>query len=478
MIDLQCPQCGKQLAIPEQYAGQRGRCNGCGGDIVVPVLQAGPPPLNAVDPPVDAAPPVAYAGFWRRAVAYLIDMAVLSVPNLLGAFLIVLPITNYLNGIIAQRILPEYQLLVSSSAQGGISFALFFLIAWPYFAVMESSRLQASLGKMAVGISVATTSGSRISVLRAIWRYFMKLFSGLLLSIGYFMAAFTSKKQALHDKASKTLVIISVPKPALWARLTVVGVSVVLLIVSSVAGVLAANAIDSTATPLGLRTAALPDNTPKVQNPQRSGAQGQTTAGQRRQAASTEAFRQQQSAPTEDAPPAAQGPAPVSGTPMPITKENLTVLAHILEREAKKMQDEVDEYFVNNPTSVSEQQRMALLSQAGGNFFQRGFVDPIKEANYDPAATLQKFAEVAYVQLSGTGVATELAEGAMGLVVMILPYKDILYSQGLISAENLDALNQVQNLVPALGAQQGPSAQGSSVDEIRRQRERAKRQGL
>jgi len=449
MIQVQCSQCGKQLAIPEQYAGQRGRCNGCGSEIIVPVLQAGPPPLNAAEQPV-TVPPIVYAGFWRRVLAYVIDMCVLSVPNVLAVFLIAVPIMNYLNEIIAKRIMAEYQLLVSSAAEGGISFALFFLIAWPYFSVMESSKLQGTLGKMAVGISVTTTSGSRISVLRSIWRYFMKLFSGILLSIGYIMAAFTAKKQALHDKAARTLVVVSSPKPVLWARLTAAGVGVVLLLASSAAGILAANMVDSTTTPLGVRTAARSNEAPEAQEPTKhSGAQGRSTAGLHRQmVAATEGRAQQQSAPPEDTPPAAQGPAPVSGTPMPLTKDNLAVLIQLLEQEFKKMNDTVEEYFANNPTSTSEQQRIAILSQAVGNVFQRGFVDPIKEANYDPAATLQKLAEVAYVQLSGTGVATELGAGAMGLVVMMLPFKDILYSQGLISAENLDALNQVQNLVP------------------------------
>jgi len=296
MINVQCPQCGKQLAIPEQYAGQRGRCNGCGSEIIVPLLQAGPPPLNAAEPPV-AAPPVAYAGFWRRVLAYMIDMCVLSVPNFLVAFFVVVPLMNYLNGVIASRIMPEYQVLVSGAAESGIYTTMLFLIAWPYFAAMEGSRLRATLGKMAVGISVVTTSGTRISVLRAIWRYFMKLFSGLLLSIGYFMVAFTSKKQGLHDKASRTLVIVTAPKPALWARLAVVGVSVALLVVSSVVGVLAANAIDSTTT--GKQTASVD----RTENASANTMRGDDTA----QAA---------------VPDQTDLTPPVTGTPLPLTLMN------------------------------------------------------------------------------------------------------------------------------------------------------------
>jgi len=36
MIELDCPHCGKHLSIAEQYAGQTGSCQGCGGAITVP----------------------------------------------------------------------------------------------------------------------------------------------------------------------------------------------------------------------------------------------------------------------------------------------------------------------------------------------------------------------------------------------------------------------------------------------------------
>ena len=36
MIEMKCPHCRKTLIIPAQYAGQSGKCNGCGGQIIVP----------------------------------------------------------------------------------------------------------------------------------------------------------------------------------------------------------------------------------------------------------------------------------------------------------------------------------------------------------------------------------------------------------------------------------------------------------
>ena len=80
-------------------------------------------------------------------------------------------------------------------------------INWLYYALMESSKYQATLGKMAVGARVTDLEGNRISFARATGRYFAKIISGMILMIGYIMAGFTEKKQALHDMIANTLVI-------------------------------------------------------------------------------------------------------------------------------------------------------------------------------------------------------------------------------------------------------------------------------
>ena len=72
---------------------------------------------------------------------------------------------------------------------------------------MQSSSRQATLGKMALGIKVTSLDGERISFLRATGRYFATILSSLLLMIGYIMAAFTQRKQALHDMIASTLVV-------------------------------------------------------------------------------------------------------------------------------------------------------------------------------------------------------------------------------------------------------------------------------
>ena len=81
------------------------------------------------------------------------------------------------------------------------------VIWWLYYAIMESSERQATLGKMAVQIKVVDRRGGRISFARATGRHFAKLLSGLILFFGYLMAGFTSRKQALHDMVASCLVV-------------------------------------------------------------------------------------------------------------------------------------------------------------------------------------------------------------------------------------------------------------------------------
>jgi uncharacterized RDD family membrane protein YckC len=81
------------------------------------------------------------------------------------------------------------------------------VISWLYFALMESSKIQGTLGKMLLKIKVTDYDGNRISFARATGRYFGKIISGMIMMIGYIMAGFTEKKQALHDILASCYVI-------------------------------------------------------------------------------------------------------------------------------------------------------------------------------------------------------------------------------------------------------------------------------
>jgi uncharacterized RDD family membrane protein YckC len=82
------------------------------------------------------------------------------------------------------------------------------IIHWLYFAGMESSARQGTIGKSVMSLRVSDLDGKRISFGHATGRFFAKIVSGMIpFLIGYLMAAFTEKKQALHDLIAGTLVL-------------------------------------------------------------------------------------------------------------------------------------------------------------------------------------------------------------------------------------------------------------------------------
>jgi uncharacterized RDD family membrane protein YckC len=122
---------------------------------------------------------VEYAGLWRRFAAALIDGSLLAI---VGAIL---------------------RATLSTTAY----FVVDTVIGWLYFAAMERSARQATLGKRALGIVATDLGGRRISFPRATGRYFAKIISAVILFIGYLMQPFTEKRQALHDLIAGTLAI-------------------------------------------------------------------------------------------------------------------------------------------------------------------------------------------------------------------------------------------------------------------------------
>lgn len=133
-----------------------------------------------------------YVGFWTRFVAALFDGIILWIFSIIMRF-----VFGFFYG------------LVAGNGQDfeSIAFILQVVIAWLYYASLESSEQQATIGKQALGIIVTDLEGNKISFARATGRYFAKWISTFILFIGYILAAFTQKKQALHDIIAATLVV-------------------------------------------------------------------------------------------------------------------------------------------------------------------------------------------------------------------------------------------------------------------------------
>jgi uncharacterized RDD family membrane protein YckC len=86
--------------------------------------------------------------------------------------------------------------------------AAVMLLVWTgYFALMESSRWQATLGKRLFRIRVVGVAGERISFGRAVGRALLKLLGLGVLYLGLIPALFTRRRQTLHDPVTGTLVV-------------------------------------------------------------------------------------------------------------------------------------------------------------------------------------------------------------------------------------------------------------------------------
>jgi len=198
-------------------------CSNCGQAFAVTTVPPHSPALAAsVAAPVGgsavaipayagyaAASRVEYAGFRLRFLALLIDNVVMGI----GFVLILIPLIflTGLGGLLGQ-IHPDEEL---NDAGIFVLIGLIFLAAtvslvftWLYHALMESSEWQATVGKKALGLVVTDMAGQRVSFARSTGRHFGKIITNMVpLFIGYIMAGFTAKRQALHDMLAGCLVL-------------------------------------------------------------------------------------------------------------------------------------------------------------------------------------------------------------------------------------------------------------------------------
>ncbi len=186
--DTTCRGCGQQLSPSTLAASHTLRSSS--------LMAAEASLIHALTEPITPN----YAGFWVRFLASFIDGLIAFVVFLLLVF----PLF-FLTPAASEPPDP------TKAALFGLAILGLYLIAivgaWLYEALMESSRWQATLGKRALGLRVVDLEGRHISFGRATGRHFAKILSGMILNIGFLMAGFTSKKQALHDMIAGTLVV-------------------------------------------------------------------------------------------------------------------------------------------------------------------------------------------------------------------------------------------------------------------------------
>ncbi len=205
---MYCSRCGALLGADAAY------CVSCGAPVArtaVTGAAGAVVPANVGVAGFSTTQSVTYAGFWLRFAAHLIDGLILGV----AVFALVIPLLFLMGlGATIERVSHHAEEAPSPAAIAGILSLVFTFIAvgvllqWLYFAYLESGEKQATWGKQALGLYVTDGAANRVSFGRASGRFFAKIISGLIpLGIGYIMAGFTEKKQALHDMIAGCLVL-------------------------------------------------------------------------------------------------------------------------------------------------------------------------------------------------------------------------------------------------------------------------------
>jgi len=143
-------------------------------------------PAAAPAAPSESAVALQPAGFWLRVVAFIVDYALLLIVG--GA------------------------MMTGAAGVGGTELVepvywLWVLITFLYWPVLESTSLRATIGKAMVGLVVADIDGGGLPFVRSLLRNLAKIISAIPLFIGFLLAAFTTRKQALHDLITKAVVL-------------------------------------------------------------------------------------------------------------------------------------------------------------------------------------------------------------------------------------------------------------------------------
>ena len=203
-----CTQCGAPYTAGAQFCTQCGATTQAArpaapAPVAIPA-PAGANPYQPVAQYPGAAPVggVRYGGFWIRFVAAIIDGLIVQAVVVPIGFVVgaVTGFAGAASGVSHSGL---------SLLGGGFGFIIGIAGGWLYEGLMTSSTRQATLGKMIFGMKVTDLYGNPISFGRASGRYFAKWISMLTIFIGYIIAGFTERKQALHDMIAGTLVRIT-----------------------------------------------------------------------------------------------------------------------------------------------------------------------------------------------------------------------------------------------------------------------------
>ncbi len=198
-----CPKCGKETDASGKF------CQWCGADIES--IQSRP----VAAPEEDEGPEVGvYAGLGRRLIAFIVDIIIILLFDLVAAGTLGL-FRGFQNlyfyefqGVAASDLTAEGTMAALAGSIIAAYGLTLIVIPWLYYAGFESSRSQATPGKVLMSLVVTDLEGNKPSFARTTLRFFGKYISTLIIFIGFIMIGFTKKHQGLHDKIAGCLVLL------------------------------------------------------------------------------------------------------------------------------------------------------------------------------------------------------------------------------------------------------------------------------
>jgi uncharacterized RDD family membrane protein YckC len=198
-----CPKCGKETDALGKF------CQWCGTDIVTdPATPLATPEEDEV---TDAS---VYAGLGRRIIAFIVDFILILLFDAVAV-----AVLGLFRGLQNLYFFAIQHAPVESITTEGTSAALFgsiiasygvilIVVPWLYYAGFESSKSQATPGKLLMRIVVTDLDGNKASFARVTLRHFAKIISTLIIFLGFLMIGLTRKRQGLHDKIAGCLVLV------------------------------------------------------------------------------------------------------------------------------------------------------------------------------------------------------------------------------------------------------------------------------
>lgn len=213
---MYCSKCGGNLAAGTAFCGSCGTPTGTSAPVVArpaapSTYVGGSTHAGYADPAgLVASRGFTYAGFWLRVVATLIDGVIVGMA-LCVLFVPLFFLTGtgaLISGMAVRHSQPDPAVIMSLIATIFVFALISILAQWLYYAYLESGEKQATWGKQALGLYVTDLVGTPITFGRASGRFFARMVTRLIpLGIGYIMAGFTERKQALHDMIASCLVL-------------------------------------------------------------------------------------------------------------------------------------------------------------------------------------------------------------------------------------------------------------------------------